>query len=202
VISEQHADGAAPERDRRLAHEIARTSAQLGEALGDIVWALDARAGRLEELAARLAEHGNRLCAADDGPEFVADLPAEWSAPLLPLPVRRNVLAVGLEALHNASRHSGATRVRLGLRPAGDGRWELAVEDDGRGIANGNGAGAPRDGEPAATTGTRGTSPGSGRGLPGMRRRAEEIGAELTVGNGAGRGTVVRLRFPVEHHAG
>lgn len=169
-------------RGRRLAGEIASTSEQLGEALSDIVWALDPKTASLQELAIRLAEHGNRLCASDDGAEMSFDFPQDWPEKPLPLHLRRNVLAIGLEALHNAVRHSGAKHVQLGVRRVNR-YWELFVEDDGRGIGS-----ADQD----VNRGRNG-----GRGLQAMQRRSREIGAELRVGGGEGKGTSVRVRFPL-----
>jgi signal transduction histidine kinase len=67
------------------------------------------------------------------------------------------VALIAIEALHNAARHAGATRVVLGLEPDGL-RWKLWIEDDGHG--------------PGATP----ASTGSGLGIESMKRRAEEIG--------------------------
>lgn len=173
-----------PPRERHLAREIAQTSEQLGEALSDIVWALDPKTASLQELALRLAEHGHRLCSAERGPEFSAELPDEWPARDLSIPVRRNVLAIGLEALHNAARHAHAEHVVLRLRAVGS-RWEMLVEDDGSGIP----AESARPDDHGHTV-TR-----SGRGLPGMHRRADEIGAALSMHSANGKGTGVRLRF-------
>src|SRR5690606_39517056 len=94
----------------RTAGGIAAIAAELGSALADIIWSLDPRSATLEELAARLAEHGDRLFPGDDV-EFRMRAPREWPAAELPLPLRRNVLLIGLEALHNAARHSRAREV-------------------------------------------------------------------------------------------
>jgi signal transduction histidine kinase/ligand-binding sensor domain-containing protein len=164
-----------PERQQTAA-DIASAAEELGNALSDIVWSLDPHAATLEELASRLAEHGERLTARGDV-EFTARLPEKWPEAQLEVAVRRNVLLVGLEALHNAARHSGATEVHLTLAPI-DERWELVIRDNGVGM---DASSTRRD--------------GGGHGLPGMRRRAGEIGAWLDVTSIAGRGTTVRLRF-------
>jgi signal transduction histidine kinase len=95
----------------------------------------------------------------------------------LTLPVSRNVLLVGVEAVHNAVKHAGATRVVVELAPEGR-RWRLSVRDDGRGFAGGA---VPADGE--------------GLGLASMRRRAEEIGAQISWEAGSGTGVTVTLVF-------
>ncbi|HEX7050804.1 MAG TPA: ATP-binding protein [Longimicrobiales bacterium] len=160
----------------RLAQEVAGTAEELGNALGDIVWSLDRRAATLEELASRLAGHAERFFAGDDV-VFTLRAPREWPPARLPLALRRNILLIGLEALHNAARHARARQVALAF--TGRGRtWQLAVTDDGVGLG------------PAVPTNARG-----GRGLPGMRRRAAEIGAAIEWRETPGGGTTVVLHF-------
>lgn len=159
---------------RRMAESIADTAAELGAALSDIVWSLDPRASTLDELAGRLAEHGRRLFASQDV-EFATRFPQGWPSARVAFPVRRNVLLIGLEALHNAAQHAQARRVVLSLTPRGP-DWEFAVEDDGVGLP------APVRLE-------------AGVGLASMRHRAEEIGATIACDSSPGRGTIVRLRF-------
>lgn len=91
------------------------------------------------------------------------------------------VYRVAQEALTNVARHAEASSVRLSLRDAGD-AVVLEVRDDGRGLPPG-----------AATSST---------GIPGMRERAMLIGASLTIGDGDGGGTTVRLRVPSEQDGG
>src|SRR6476469_6441814 len=79
---------------------------------------------------------------------------------------------VAQEALSNAGRHSGAKRIDVSLRRAGEGA-ELEVADEGRGFAF-------EESE-------------RGLGIAGMRERALLIGAELTIESRPGQGTTVRL---------
>ncbi len=169
-------DRLPPAQGEELAHEIARTAGELGTALSDIVWSLDARESTLEELAGRLAEHGRRLFA--NGTDLATEFPEAWPRTPLSLAVRRNVMLIALEALHNAARHSGARRVivRIAVRGAGA---EVAVEDDGRGIA-----------PPGSAEGN-----GTGNGLSNIRRRAAEIGARLRWEKPESGGTRMTLAF-------
>jgi len=155
----------------RLAGEIGSTAASLGAALSDIVWALDRRSGGLDAIAARLAEHGNRLCA--NGVSFCTSFPEAWPATRLDLSARRNALLIGVEALHNAARHARPSRIDVSIL-AGPGSWTLEIADDGCGL--------PSD---ALTRG--------GVGLSSMRRRAQEIGADIQWLPGSSGGTIVRL---------
>jgi signal transduction histidine kinase len=81
-----------------------------------------------------------------------------------------------LEAVANALKHSGATRVRISAQAAPGGGVEIRVEDDGRGFDA--------------------SSPAAGLGLANMRARASRIGAQLDISSRAGDGTVARLQIP------
>jgi signal transduction histidine kinase len=170
------ADSLTAAERRQTAGDIASAAEELGNALSDIVWSLDPHAATLEELASRLAEHGERLSASGDV-ELSTCFPDAWPSDQLDVSLRRNVLLVGLEALHNAVRHARASEVILTLQP-NDGTWMLSIRDDGAGF------------EPPGAANDR-----HGHGLPGMRRRAEAIGAQLTVDSTPGVGTTVTLRF-------
>jgi signal transduction histidine kinase len=83
---------------------------------------------------------------------------------------------IAQEALHNALRHSGASKVCVSLKVA-QGRLVLEVTDRGRGFA------------PDAAPG--------GLGLASMRERAATAGGSLTIRSAPGEGTTVRLAIPI-----
>jgi two-component system sensor histidine kinase UhpB len=86
------------------------------------------------------------------------------------------VYRVAQEALANAGRHAGATRVEVELS-AGREIAELRVSDDGSGF------------DPSGRT-------GGGLGLTGMAERARLVGGELDVRSSPDGGTTVTLRIP------
>jgi two-component system sensor histidine kinase UhpB len=92
--------------------------------------------------------------------------------PWLDAPKALHLLRVVQEALANAVRHAGATRVLLKVEAQGAG-VAVSVSDDGRGFDAASG--------------------GGGLGLASMRRRAALLGATLSVGPGPRAGTEVRL---------
>ncbi len=108
----------------------------------------------------------------------IYSVPIELQAGGQPLPAdfRRDagILRIADEALHNALRHAGASRiaVRLGGR-------KIEVEDDGAGF-----------------------DPSEARlrsmhlGLTSMEERARELGGRLTIISAKGAGTTVRLEVP------
>jgi signal transduction histidine kinase len=88
------------------------------------------------------------------------------------------VLRIAQEALHNALRHSGASRVGVRLA-ARDGRLALEVSDDGAGFE-------PDDPQLRARR----------LGLTSMEERAARLGARLEIRSAPGAGTTVRLEVP------
>jgi two-component system sensor histidine kinase DegS len=102
------------------------------------------------------------------------ELTAVGQEPRLPTATTTALYRIAQEALANAYRHAGASRI--GIRLVFEERSvRLEVFDDGIGFAG--------DG-------------GSGRGLRNIRQRAEEIGGELAVKSVPGEGTSVTAVLP------
>jgi two-component system, NarL family, sensor histidine kinase UhpB len=96
----------------------------------------------------------------------------------LPSDVQVVIYRVAQEALVNAARHSGATRIEVSLE-AGDGSTvSMIVNDNGSGFTF--------------------AEEGKGLGLSGMRERALLVGGRLVIDSRPGRGTTVRLEVPVQ----
>jgi signal transduction histidine kinase len=89
----------------------------------------------------------------------------------------RSLLLVIREAVLNALRHAGPTRVSIRLAFTAHG-VEVEVEDDGCGF------------DAALVT----AAGGQHYGLIGMRERVEKLGGNFEVGSRAEKGTVVRVR--------
>jgi len=85
------------------------------------------------------------------------------------------------ESLTNVGRHAQATRVTIRLSETG-GWYTLTVQDDGRGLPSGNETGAG----PATT----------GRGMLGMRERAELLGGRFEVQTPEDGGLFIEARIP------
>ena len=160
-----------------LAEKIAATAGELGTSLAEIVWALKPGSATLEGLAYHVAERAGRLFPSNE-PSFTTSFPERWPKVQISLAVRRNLLLIASEALHNAARHSHATEVTFGIAPVSGKQWRLWVADNGVGV-NDN-SGAPH---------------GSGIGLRSMRRRAEEISAVISWTANNGKGTTVSVEF-------
>jgi signal transduction histidine kinase/ligand-binding sensor domain-containing protein len=168
-VARREVAGPASGRLGRVA-EIARTTRV---SMSDLVWAIDPEKDRLADLVARVRA-ATSVLFDPLGVDLVLRAPSDAEAQHVELgpDVRRELLLFFKEAATNAARHAHAARVEIELRLAGQ-DLELCVRDDGRGF------------DPAA--------PATGHGLPGLRRRAERLGARLTIDSTPGRGTEIRL---------
>jgi signal transduction histidine kinase len=90
----------------------------------------------------------------------------------------RELLRIAQEALHNAIRHSGATRIALRLA-TDNGLLVLEIRDDGNGF----------DPEAPALRARR-------LGLTSMEQRARRLSGRLEITSAPGSGTIIRLEAP------
>ena len=164
-------DGASTSGD--LLGEIAQLARDMRESMADIVWAIDPRKDRLEDLVRRMRQLAFNLLERDGlRVEFLAPPDQELGGIALSPDRRRHLLLVFKEAIHNVARHARATevRVRLDLRPGG---LRLSIEDNGCGFD----PGAARD----------------GHGLGSLRDRAAKLAGHLHLTSQPGRGTVLTV---------
>src|SRR6201988_171319 len=139
------------------------------------VWDLRSQELQKKDLPAALRDTTKRLTAENNVEAIV-----EVTGPLRPLPpsVETNLLRIGQEAINNAVKHARANRIDVTLNF--DTRSvQLNIRDDGRGF----------DPEAQIADGHFG--------LIGMRERAEQIGAVLTIDSAVERGTQIAVNVPL-----
>jgi two-component system sensor histidine kinase UhpB len=155
-----------------LEAELAETKTLANQAMRELLsLARQLRPTALDDLGLAAAIAGQVEQVSRSGPD--AELIEEGDFSDLDGDLQLVVYRVAQEALSNAARHSGAERIEVVLRRAGD-AVELDVTDDGRGFAFERSE--------------------HGLGIAGMRERALLLGAELTIESRPGNGTTVRLR--------
>jgi signal transduction histidine kinase len=138
---------------------------------------MDLRAQALEsrDLAGALADLVEQTARSADAEAHVT---VEGPPRRLDASDEHHLLRIGLEALTNALKHSGADRIDILLRFDPDG-VELTVRDDGRGL-----------------TQAQGDVPAGHFGLLGIRERVDKLGGTLQLSGAAGAGTKLTVRVP------
>ncbi|MGV9252173.1 sensor histidine kinase [Streptomyces sp. NPDC003697] len=163
-----------------VARSVRRAAAESRELLADLRSETDPGHGTdlLTELAARTHDF-----AARTGLPAAFRPTGEHSVPAVPPAVARQILTIASEAMENAHRHAGPTRVEVRAGVHG-GLLRVSVCDDGRGLPDG--------------TTLQQLRRAGHFGLVGMVERAAAVGARIRIGRGAlPRGTEVRLELPL-----
>jgi two-component system, NarL family, sensor histidine kinase UhpB len=169
-------EAAAQDAPPALREELAETKRLANQAMGELLdlarqlrpTALDDH-GLVAALRTHVREQDRRGPA---GAHF-------WADPTLgelPADVQVVIYRVAQEALVNAARHSGATRIEVSLENRGE-TVSLLVTDNGSGFAF--------------------AEEGKGLGLSGMRERALLVGGTLEIDSRPGKGTTVKLEVPM-----
>jgi signal transduction histidine kinase len=131
------------------------------------------------DLAQAMTALGEELAGASDGKRATLRVSIEGSARDLHPILRDDIYRIAREALLNALRHAQASKIEADIT-YGERLFRLRIRDDGKGI-DPKLLDAGRDGH---------------WGLPGMRERAQQIGAQLEVWSEIGAGTEIDLRIP------
>lgn len=131
------------------------------------------RPGVLEDLG--LSSALKALATEFSAPGVTVSHRVEGLLPALGAEAELVLYRVAQEAMTNAARHSGASRIELELRTTGARAVELVVSDNGTGLRRAV----------------------EGAGLRGMRERALFLGATLALASDDSGGTTVRLRVPL-----
>lgn len=166
------------ERDPATRAQLSGLADAAGELIGSmrqIIWTMSADQASLEDLVSYTSNYARTYCQQHALKLEVA-LSATWPTMPLSPEVRRNVLLVVKEALHNTAKHAHAGQLRLRME------WHdglaVAIEDDGTGL-------------PA------GPEPTTGNGLRNMRRRITALGGSFTLDASEGGGARIRFHVPL-----
>jgi two-component system sensor histidine kinase UhpB len=170
-VMQRHTPGT---HDRTEVEKISIAAQQSLEKMSEIVWSLNPRNDKLENLAAYIRKYAM---------EYFENSPIECkvtmsgSTPDLEITgeQRRNVLLTVKESLHNIIKHSRATCAELRFEFR-DHTLELSIHDNGKGI------------DTAAQN-------IFGNGVMNMQRRMKEAGGEVAIESRGG--TTVRLVLPL-----
>ena len=140
---------------------------------------MDLRASALDEqdLAAAI-ESGMRLWTAGSGVEVEVEVLGPGAK--LPEEMEQHLLRIAQEAVTNALKHAGASRIAVKLHREAR-QLHLRISDNGRGF----------DQQDVFS------SRAGHFGVIGMRERAERLGGELRLASNPGEGTEVEVTVPL-----
>jgi signal transduction histidine kinase/ligand-binding sensor domain-containing protein len=140
---------------------------------------MDLRAAALEgQSLASALESGTRLWTAGSGVDVNVDVSGSESA--LPQEVEQHLLRIAQEAVANALKHAGPSKIWIKLNMEAR-KLYLRIVDNGHGFELGDAF----------------SSRGGHFGLIGMRERAERLGGELRLASHPGEGTEVEVKVPL-----
>jgi two-component system sensor histidine kinase UhpB len=167
-----HLEAARAAAPPELEAELAQTKAAANQAMSELLTlARQLRPTALDDLGLLAAVEG--LTESFDAGDITLSFQADGDFSALPEDEQLVIYRVAQEALSNAARHSGASRIDVRLARH-EGEVSLEVRDDGSGFAF-----AEAD---------------TGLGLAGMRERSLLVDGDLNIESRPGSGTVVRLR--------
>ncbi|MGV3767719.1 MAG: ligand-binding sensor domain-containing protein [Chitinophagaceae bacterium] len=172
-------------REEALQDALEKISAASGEMISemnDIVWAINPRNDNMFTMLQRMESYARPLLQAKN---IVVSLEADPGLAQLNLEMeqRKNFYLIFKEAVNNALKYANPATISVEVLVK-NGWVTLQVTDDGAGF----------DPEKVAATNSRSLS---GNGLRNMRRRAVDMKGKLDIISAQGKGTTVRLRFPV-----
>jgi ligand-binding sensor domain-containing protein/two-component sensor histidine kinase len=170
-VAHRRVDGQSPDLAAPL-DDIASISREVVSSMSDIVWSLDPEQDHFKDLCYRIRRFATDVLTS-------RDIRLRFEAPAGDLPLephlRRQLLLIVKEAVHNVVRHSACTEAAILFRLE-QGSLRLRVWDNGNGINP--------------------DTAGRGHGLRSMRERAMEIGGEIQISSSPQLGTTIDLCVP------
>jgi len=154
--------------------EISGNARGMLERIDDIIWVVNPKNDRFQDLGLRIREYAIPLFEMKDI-HFGIDFPASLSEVKLPMEVRRNIYLIAKEAVNNLVKYAGCTQASVIFRHEHS-TLGMEINDNGKGFDT-------------HATSTR-------NGVRNMRLRAEKIGAVLSITSFPEQGT--RIVFSIK----
>jgi len=181
TIIQSRLKGNQPEVDKLL-KQVSTNTDKMMEALSDIVWAINTRNDRFDNVVNRMRAFAIEILEPANI-DFQMNVADDITGIHLDMQQRKNLYLIFKEAVNNISKYANGKNVRMDIRLQGSKILFLRISDDGKGFD------VPVHGTEEISL--------SGNGIRNMKKRAEELGGEITIDSDHGEGTTVQLRFPV-----
>jgi signal transduction histidine kinase len=147
---------------------------ELSQAMSDVVWSINPQHDSGEALQRRLSVFAHEICRAKNI-TLNFEISEQMAGIKLHPELRRNLLLIAKEALHNAVKYSGSASVAVKFGTNGK-HLVVEIADSGKGF------------NPASAK--------NGNGLNNIRSRAEKLGGSCEIISTPGQGTRVTAMVP------
>jgi ligand-binding sensor domain-containing protein/two-component sensor histidine kinase len=169
--------GGRPTDVSGLLKKISGYSQSSLDAMNDIVWTINSKNDRFENIIVRMRSLAAELLEAKNI-EVNLDIDEKLNRLHLGLEERRNFYLIYKEALNNIVKYANCSHVNIRLKSE-QGKIIMLIEDDGDGFDMNN---------------TK-----AGNGLLNMKKRADSLKGIFTITTSPGQGTSIRLSFKPEN---
>jgi ligand-binding sensor domain-containing protein/two-component sensor histidine kinase len=166
----------APEA-RDMLSQISESTSTIMEALSDIVWTINTRNDRFDNMVNRMREFAVGALEPRNCKVHFSTT-GNLTSYNLDMEQRKNLFLIFKEAINNAARHGNCTDVWVDCSIRHN-KLFMRISDNGKGFAEANGYGTPENSR--------------GNGLINIRKRANELKGEINVRSETGKGTIVEL---------
>ena len=158
-----------------LLETIGESSRKMLDAMADIVWTINPENDQFEKIILRMRSFAYELLGAKKIDfEFVAD---DYVTKInVPMEVRKNLYLIFKEATNNMVKYAAANRASFSVKGEKN-NLIMLIKDNGKGFDT--------------------SQASEGNGLKNMKKRAGEIGGQLVIESGPGKGTEIQLRVAV-----
>ena len=159
--------------------KIIETSKMLSTGMRDFLWALNPAKDTFSEVAIRVKDFGDELFDRSETAFFVDEIPRSFDSIHLSMQVRRHVILIFKEAMHNVLKHSGSKKAVLSYKAEGN-TITIRLCDNGKGLEHNGDT--------------------QGVGLRSMHRRASEMRGHLDISSIINEGTTVTFTLDLSQN--
>jgi signal transduction histidine kinase len=158
-----------------LLDAIEENATAIQENMSDIVWAINPKNDRFENILLRMNQFAGEILEAKNI-DYSFSCEGVLNTSKLSMEHRKNFYLFFKEAINNVAKHSFAKKVNVCIRQQNN-LIEMRIEDDGRGF----------DGSKSFS--------GNGMGL--LKKRSADMGGEMTIVTAPMHGTSIVLKFKI-----
>ncbi|MCB0631499.1 MAG: two-component regulator propeller domain-containing protein [Saprospiraceae bacterium] len=181
---------------------IGEVSRKAMSKMSDVIWSIDSRKDRLEDLVGRMHEHADEMLLPLNIRYDIQISHKLDRAQKIPANIRQDLYFIYKEAVNNIAKHSNANRVFINMRQQGN-FFELRIKDNGSPVeqlatvSSGEVAGQISGAEAnqaIPTAALQQNKKKSGQGLSNLRMRAERLKGTLEIKTDNGYSILLRMK--------